>query len=420
MYGRAGASLASIAILMTPIAIAAQDAAAVAAVETTESWPEWLQALFFIASLPYTLFMVFAEGQKLHLLPAPLLGIGLCLWSFREWRRQRFWTPRIIHILAAVGLATIILINVDWVLAGGAMWTQRYVVIAIFALFPYAAYLLFLGPKFIGRKRAVVSSGTAAGSDDPMGVPPTVPDRSRQTASEGGRTSRSAAWFVVLGMVTATVVGVFVASGSSAPVSEARPDLEALLASDSLVPGARGVTRGDPGARFKILVFGDYQCPACEYFARNVQARVDSAYVEPGRAELVFFDLPLTSIHANAFLAARAAHCAEDQDGFWAYQKELFRRQREWSELAIPDDSFEDAAEAVGLDPIVFRSCLDSDRHTNLVEANRELAFGLGIKSTPTVVVTLADAVPRKVNRHSFRSIAHTVETMDSISAGER
>ena len=45
---------------------------------------------------------VFVDGEQMHLLPAPLLGIALCAWSFLEWRRQRYWTPRLIHIVAVL------------------------------------------------------------------------------------------------------------------------------------------------------------------------------------------------------------------------------------------------------------------------------------------------------------------------------
>ena len=137
-----------LAFVATPLP--AQEATAV----PPPDGPWWWRIFVFVVSLPWTLYRVFVEGERMYLLPAPLLGTAACIWSFLEWRRQRFWTPRIIHVMAALGLLTIIAINVSWVMAGGTMWTQRYVVIAIFGLFPYIAYLLFLGPKYLGRKRA--------------------------------------------------------------------------------------------------------------------------------------------------------------------------------------------------------------------------------------------------------------------------
>lgn len=128
--------------------------------------PWWARILVFIVSLPVTLWMIFVDGQRMHLLPAPLIGAATFLWSFREWRRQRYWTPRLIHVMSVLALATIVLINVDWVRTGGEMWTQRYVVIAIFGLFPYVTYLVFLGPKFLGRRASPREAEW--GSDEPF------------------------------------------------------------------------------------------------------------------------------------------------------------------------------------------------------------------------------------------------------------
>jgi protein-disulfide isomerase len=212
------------------------------------------------------------------------------------------------------------------------------------------------------------------------------------------------------------VLGLIIASQASDLTSIARPEFAALRAPESLIPTARGVVKGDPEARFSILTFGDYQCPACAWFADRVQPRVDSAFVDTGRAKFVFFDLPLGSVHANAFLAARAAHCAEDQARFWEYQDELYRTQASWASLPTPHDAFEEVAGTVGLDGVAFRSCLDSDRHASVVEANQELARTLGIRSTPTIVISLENGTTREVNKNSFAAIVQTLEEMDSAT----
>jgi protein-disulfide isomerase len=396
---RALAYAALIAILILPASVGAQEAAA------AEGRPWWLEALIFIVSLPYTLYMVFVDGQRLHLLPAPLVAIWLCLSSFREWRRQRFWTPRVVHVLAVLGLATIVMINVAWVRAGGEMWTQRYVVIAIFGLFPYVVYLVLRGPKLLGRQRA-----------DGSGVTSTVlldGDKSPADARSGAITGSRFA-LRALGLIGVAAAGLVVAAGSSGPASAERPELAALHAPESVVPLARGVAKGDPEAPFTIVAFGDYQCPACARFARRVQGQLDSAYVATGEAEFVFFDLPLTFLHSNAFAAALAARCAEDQGRFWDYQDELYRTQEQWSSLTAPHHAFEEAAATVGLDRVTFRSCLDSERHSDVVEANLKLARELGIRSTPTIVVSRNGGDVREVNRNSFRFIARTLEEMEA------
>lgn len=394
-----------VAAAVLPSSIVAQEAGAGA------DQPAWLEAIVFLVSLPYTLYLVLVEGQRMHLLPVPLLAIGFSLWSFLEWKRQRFWTPRIIHILAVLGLATIVMINVAWVQAGGEMWTQRYVVIAVFGLFPYIAYLLFLGPKFLGRRRAPAANAAPEESlAELAGSGRTGDDFSSPAPTSRPRPvlRRVLGYGAVLGI---GLVGLVFAA-TLAPVSDVRSDLDELRNAESLTAMGYGVAKGDPGARVTIVEFGDYQCPGCGTFALHHEPLIDSAFVETGRARFIFFDLPLTTIHAHAFLAARASRCAEEQDGYWEYQGALFRNQATWSELTTPHDAFEQYAGSVGLDPVAFRACLGSDRHTDVVRGSGELARRLGIRGTPTVIVMVDGGEIRELRRDTFRAISATIEEM--------
>ncbi|NIQ55049.1 MAG: thioredoxin domain-containing protein, partial [Gammaproteobacteria bacterium] len=66
----------------------------------------------------------------------------------------------------------------------------------------------------------------------------------------------------------------------------------------------------------KVVEFADYQCGGCRQFALGVKPVIDE-FVERGEAQFIYYDFPLVSIHAHAFLAARAGRCAQDQDRFW-------------------------------------------------------------------------------------------------------
>ena len=77
---------------------------------------------------------------------------------------------------------------------------------------------------------------------------------------------------------------------------------------------------------------------------------MDKAYVESGKAKFVFYDWPITSLHAHAFIAARAARCAADQGGFWPSHDVLYQSQVSWATLDDPIAAFVGYADAVGLD----------------------------------------------------------------------
>jgi protein-disulfide isomerase len=211
--------------------------------------------------------------------------------------------------------------------------------------------------------------------------------------------------YIVLAVVAAVgigAVGISVSSASGnaaiAPVAvEGLDDLERL------VELAKGETKGDENAPVTIIEFGDFQCPGCQAWATQVKPQVELAYVESGKAKLVFYDWPIVNGHPNAFFAARASRCAADQDMYWEYHDNLFRNQARWAAMTSPASAFVDYAETLGLDAGEFSSCLHSDQHAELVTANMELGNQLGVNGTPTIYVEQGGSARRVGN--DFQSL---------------
>lgn len=223
--------------------------------------------------------------------------------------------------------------------------------------------------------------------------------------------SKTPIFYWVLAAVA--VVGItvptynFASSAFSSAVSE---PVELEYENDQeLVEMAQGVVLGDAEAPATIVEFGDYQCPGCGSFAQRVKPRIDSELIEAGRANFVFYDFPLVQIHDNAFLAARAARCAGDQDGYWAYHDELFRNQAAWASEGNPVGTFVDYAGEVGLDRDAFESCLKSDRYAETVTANMQLAEALGVSGTPTVMVSTGQGMAERLPNYDFNAIEAAV-----------
>lgn len=179
-----------------------------------------------------------------------------------------------------------------------------------------------------------------------------------------------------------------IGGGSTAAVEPI--ELAGLEDPQALVGAARGVQVGEANAPVQVLVFSDFTCPACRAWAGSVEQQVKSAYVEPGQVRLVYYDFPLggSGQHAHGFLAARAARCAEEQGKFWELHDLLFARQSEWSySRTAPIDQFITYATQVELERDAFSRCLRSDRHADVVTANRLLGDNLGVRATPTIFV---------------------------------
>jgi protein-disulfide isomerase len=95
--------------------------------------------------------------------------------------------------------------------------------------------------------------------------------------------------------------------------------------------------------------------------------------------------------------AAEAAECAADQDKFWEYHDKLFDSQNGENQGAFAKENLKMFAAEIGLDSGEFNECLDSGKHTQLVQADTALAQQIGVQSTPSFLVNgtpLIGAVP--------------------------
>jgi protein-disulfide isomerase len=110
--------------------------------------------------------------------------------------------------------------------------------------------------------------------------------------------------------------------------------------------------------------------------------------VEPGLANLTYFDFPLTQ-HRNTLAASNAAACADEQGKFWPMHDRLFQAQTEWNGEATdaPKPFFKRYAQEVGLDVAKWEACYDARKYQKRISAN--LADGLrrGINRTPSFII---------------------------------
>ena len=138
---------------------------------------------------------------------------------------------------------------------------------------------------------------------------------------------------------------------------------------------------GDSNAPVVMMVFSDFECPACLRFSKEAWPAVNERYVKPGRLLVAFRHMPLPN-HKNAKPAAQAAECARKQGQFWQMHDRLFQDPRR-----LTSESFLAHASDLGLDGDRFQSCLDSNETLPTVERDLATALGLDLDSTPTFLI---------------------------------
>ncbi|MEK6221699.1 MAG: DsbA family protein [Chloroflexota bacterium] len=182
--------------------------------------------------------------------------------------------------------------------------------------------------------------------------------------------------------------------GSTAEQAEERPPTRYDVPEDG------NPAFGAEDAPITIIEFSDYECPYCSKWHNEVYSQLIEEYGDQIR--FVYRDLPLTSIHPEAFPAAEAANCAGEQGEYWAYQDSLFTGGAD----ILGQDTYRAYAVDLELDMESFEQCLEEHRYRDEIQADYDYAINLGIRSTPTFFVNgLA-----LVGAQSFESFQQLIE----------
>ena len=141
--------------------------------------------------------------------------------------------------------------------------------------------------------------------------------------------------------------------------------------------------RGGGTSGVTLLEYGDFQCSACEYSHPLVEA-VYSKY--SSQLTFQFRNFPLTSLHPNAFAAARAAEAADQQGKFWDMYSMLYDSTNwsAWTVSSNPQPYFQQYATSLGLNLDKFNQDFSSSKINDIVRADLASATALNLTGTPS------------------------------------
>ena len=194
---------------------------------------------------------------------------------------------------------------------------------------------------------------------------------------------------VVVAFVVGILTGYFVWGRNPGPVRAAANNPSAAQ-----IPAATQAPRyvrydvatdgfpsmGPADAPIVIVEFSDFQCPFCQRFYAQTFKQLMAAY--PGKIRFVYRHLPLTSIHPEAFPAAEASMCANEQNAFWPFHDKIFENQDK-----LGSDLYLQIASGLNLDTNAFEECVNTNKYKDLVQMDSDFALSLGVQSTPTFFI---------------------------------
>jgi len=148
----------------------------------------------------------------------------------------------------------------------------------------------------------------------------------------------------------------------------------------------RGLVLGDPGAKVKLIEFGDLQCPVCKGYAEEILPEVIGSKVRNGEARLEFRNF--TIINEESIDAAAAAIAAGEQGRGWDFIELFYKNQGIEASGYVTDEFLTAIAEGAGVEDIErWNASRQSGRTLAKVEAETSEAGDLGLSGTPSFVV---------------------------------
>lgn len=200
-------------------------------------------------------------------------------------------------------------------------------------------------------------------------------------------------------MITAIVLTAVAGTGCFLRSSGTK---DPFTATSTNLPSPTGAPthRSIPGVVVTLEEFGDYQCPPCG----ALHPTLKKLQQEFGPSlNFVFRNLPLTTIHKNALVAAQAAEAARVQNRFWEMHDLLYENQDLWKDDIDPRNIFLKFASDLGLDTKRFARDMNDQQVQMRIDADKDAAAQREIDGTPTIIIEGRELRPEATTPDGIR-----------------
>lgn len=166
-------------------------------------------------------------------------------------------------------------------------------------------------------------------------------------------------------------------SQAQLPTSPTNSDLQSAKSLTLDLDISQNPSLGDPQAPVMMVNYSSYYCGFCSAFKLNIFPKIKEKYIDTGLVYYVYKDAG--SPNDNVFLSA---HCANEQNQFWAYQNLLIEKGVKGEEDLLT------YAQELKLDTQLFQTCLNnSDKYSPLIETANQEMEKFQIKGIPFFII---------------------------------
>ena len=158
---------------------------------------------------------------------------------------------------------------------------------------------------------------------------------------------------------------------------------------------------GDPAAPITIVEYASLTCPHCRSFHEDVLPALMKAYIETGKAKLVFRDFPLDGLALRASMMARCA----PTDKYFRYIDALFKSQSTWATNDKPLVALARVGKLGGMNQSDFDACMQNEALFDGILRSRQVAaVEFSVHSTPTFIIN-GQKMTQRPSFESFETV---------------
>jgi protein-disulfide isomerase len=215
--------------------------------------------------------------------------------------------------------------------------------------------------------------------------------RQQQAAAQARQARFTRALVIGVAALAVVLIGVFVFVGVQAGKSKAEQAANALTPPNAAAGGI-AINPGAPDSAPQVVLYVDYQCPACANFEQAFGGELAKMAAE---GEIRYSQVTMTFMDRNigndsSTKAANAAVCADEAGAYTDYNQAIFANQAH-DGSGYPDQLLRDQLpEQVGISSeglATFQKCYDGKLGASFVEGMNKFAYDAKVTSTPTITV---------------------------------
>ncbi|MDW7553813.1 MULTISPECIES: DsbA family protein [Azospirillum] len=207
-------------------------------------------------------------------------------------------------------------------------------------------------------------------------------------------------------IVGLAVVGSRPSNGQTLPVQTA-PVQMAQAPAVSTADLLADRVLGNPNAPVTILDYSSMTCPHCAAFHTETLPKIKEAYIDTGKAKLIFRDFPFDQTALRASMLARCAPA----ERYYPLLDVLFKSQGQWSRAADPVKALAQLGKLAGMSEQTISACMANQALENGILQSRLVGQDkYKVEATPTFV--LNEGAATISGAQSFETFAAAIDKL--------